>query len=465
MARISSGFSCFSGGCFSGGEGTTQPNPATNDPADSHRTRPINVANMPAPVGNSQSQRRTAAPRSANNDAPSPETLCRQELAQWVTNAARNSPEAKSQADVTNAILDSCMSQTPSLELNAGHLTSLPNCLSAMTWLNELTINNGRLTALPELPQTLTDLDVHTNELAALPKLPQTLTRLDADFNRLTALPTLPQTLKGLYVSCNQLTALPELPPTLMDLYVRCNQLTALPELPQTLTDLSADYNQLAALPTLFQTLTNLDAGNNRLTELPALPQTLEVLHVSDNQLTVLPELPEGLKNLDASKNRLEALPTLPQTLTHCYVRGNPLINIPANIRLGGFQAIRQWQQLQSSQAPPPVPPPAPPPAPPASARPPERPAPPLSMTQQRTREQWDVLAASLRTTYWWGVEKMQTWKADYSHYSQHGNSDAANEFNDKYKTWICGDVSDASTRANYTQLSWAIGRVLPLTA
>ncbi|MBZ4136881.1 hypothetical protein JYG55_21905, partial [Escherichia fergusonii] len=48
--------------------------------------------------------------------------------------------------------------------------------------------------------------------LTALPDLPASLKELDVSRNLLTALPDLPASLKGLDVSRNLLTALPDLP-------------------------------------------------------------------------------------------------------------------------------------------------------------------------------------------------------------------------------------------------------------
>jgi hypothetical protein len=61
-----------------------------------------------------------------------------------------------------------------------------------VTWLN---CSNNQLTALPELPASLTVLYCYYNQLAVLPELPDNLTKLFCGNNQLTALPVLPASL------------------------------------------------------------------------------------------------------------------------------------------------------------------------------------------------------------------------------------------------------------------------------
>ena len=190
--------------------------------------------------------------------------------------------------------------------------------------VSELHCDGNQLTALPELPASLTALYCWSNQLTALPELPDSLTLLTCSSNQLTTLPELPASLTELYCSENQLTALPELPDSLTKLDCRGNQLTALPELPGSLTELTCGDNQLTALPELPASLTRLDCGSNQLTALPELPDSLNNLYCQNNQLTALPELPPSLTSFWCHHNQLTTLPELPESLTNLWCDDNP---------------------------------------------------------------------------------------------------------------------------------------------
>jgi len=188
------------------------------------------------------------------------------------------------------------------LDLNGCNLQGeLPLPLQLM--VAKLGCNGNRLTALPELPASLTYLNCGNNKLTALPELPPSLTVLNCLENQLIALPELPASLTNLYCADNQLTTLPELPGSLTKLDCGDNQLTALPELPARLANLYCSDNQLTTLPELPASLTELECDSNQLITLPVLPDSLTFLSCSSNKLTTLPVLPESLTRLDCSKN------------------------------------------------------------------------------------------------------------------------------------------------------------------
>ena len=195
----------------------------------------------------------------------------------------------------------------------------------------------------------ITHLDGHyiplnlsrSNLQGELPLPPQLMvSELNCSDNQITALPELPASLTALYCWSNQLTALPELPDSLTLLTCSSNQLTALPELTASLTELYCSENQLTALTELTASLTKLDCRGNQLTALPELPDNLNNLYCSDNQLTTLPELPASLTVLECYNNQLTNLPVLPDSLTKLYCDENPsLANDPAT--QAALQAMR----------------------------------------------------------------------------------------------------------------------------
>jgi hypothetical protein len=136
--------------------------------------------------------------------------------------------------------------QVIALDLSANNLTgALPAALENLIGLDELRLQNNRLTNLGALPPALRHLNCAGNLLAGLPVLPELLV---------------------LECAKNQLAALPELPATLRSMACDSNRLTALPALPERLSMLSCSYNGLFDLPTLPGLLNKLAAGHNRLT-------------------------------------------------------------------------------------------------------------------------------------------------------------------------------------------------------
>ena len=236
----------------------------------------------------------------------------------------------------------------PILQITFLKLTSLPDLPPTLTELHctdnrltelpvlpptlrDLYCGGNRLTVLPDLPPTLVRMSCAANVLTVLPALPPALISLRCNENQLTVLPELPLTLETLYCGENELTVLPALPPALKDLNCRLNSLTVLPELPPTLGTLTCANNELTVLPALPPTLLGLGCSNNKLTVLPALPPTLLALACMSNKLTVLPELPPALRmTLFCGENELTVLPALPPKLKELRCNMNNLTVLPA---------------------------------------------------------------------------------------------------------------------------------------
>lgn len=156
----------------------------------------------------------------------------------------------------------------------------------------------------------LTKLNVYNEALSAVPDLPATLTELRCVNNVIASLPaTLPAGLRLLHCFSNQLTSIPTLPAGLVAFNCGQNRLTAIPDLPATLT-----YFLCQRQYTLAPTGTLTDA-NKTLAVLPALPAGLRAIFCDNNKLTSLPALPAALTFLNASGNpALTCIPILPST-------------------------------------------------------------------------------------------------------------------------------------------------------
>lgn len=100
-------------------------------------------------------------------------------------------------------------------------LTSINNL--NLIGIEILCCNDNKLTFLPELPTSITDLYCYNNQLTTLPDLPEGLQLLSCFGNKLTNLPRLPKSLKYLFCLYNDIKELPDLPYGLIQLSYRGN--------------------------------------------------------------------------------------------------------------------------------------------------------------------------------------------------------------------------------------------------
>lgn len=180
------------------------------------------------------------------------------------------------------------------LDLSGNALTGLSSDVTNHVALRTLTLNDNRLTALPEALRDLDDLEtLSVDGNPDLVALPASL----GDFPALGSLRA---------AGCG-LTALPaSLPRTLATLYVADNALAALPDGLGDLADLvhlDVSGNRLAALPDAIGGLANLnvlDARNNRLATVPDSIGVLKKLRWLAVGNANLVEVPDAICGCDA---------------------------------------------------------------------------------------------------------------------------------------------------------------------
>ncbi len=246
-------------------------------------------------------------------------------------------PTAADEGAQFRAVFTACNGQTPTNPLtltitpsdipDANFAAAIrgvcPNCIDACNnltkdaeSLTDLTIPNKNITDLTGIAKfkSLQTLNIFANKLTTLPSLPTTLTQLECGSNQLTSLPTLPNSLQKLFCQFNQLPSLPALPVNLQWLYCQNNQLTGLPSLPPFLS--------------------NLYCNNNQITNLPPLEVGLRSLYCHDNLLTSLPALPNFVQTVDCQNNQIYCLPTLPSTLRVLYVDADKVTCLPNSVGL-----------------------------------------------------------------------------------------------------------------------------------
>ncbi|KAM9340447.1 uncharacterized protein lrrc69 [Symphorus nematophorus] len=217
-----------------------------------------------------------------------------------------------------------------SLNLASKKINEVPRCVSRLTKLSVLLLNNNSITTLPaELLslRCLTELNLGNN---ALKEVPAVLGHLES--------------LKKLYLFSNQITAVPpEVLGGLQNLVVlnlNHNQIQRLPPEIKSLTrlqHLSVLDNKLEELPAELghlMRLSEINLTSNRLSQLPQqLYQCKELtkLHAARNKLTSLPEgigALAKLQVLDVAGNKLSMFPVefhlLP--LKELYCEGNRFV-------------------------------------------------------------------------------------------------------------------------------------------
>lgn len=269
-------------------------------------------------------------------------------------------------------------------------LTSLPEIITRMTWLQEIYLGGNQLSSLPESMgnlASLTLLDLRWNQLSSLPEslgklgslqqlwlgsnelssLPEAITRmiglqaLDLSKNQLSALPESLRQLKSLQtlrLDDNQLSSLPVAIGNLVNLEtldLMKNQLSSLPASIGNLISLirlDIKRNQLSSLPESIgqlQSLQELMLGANKLSALPESMgrlNSLQTLEMHGNTLSALPEIITGmtwLKSLDVGGGQLLSLPdSIGQlrSLQKLWLSANWLSSLPESI--GNLTSLTQ---------------------------------------------------------------------------------------------------------------------------
>lgn len=222
--------------------------------------------------------------------------------------------------------------QLEKLNLANNNLRYLPHEMCQLTALRKLTISNNQLATLPPQIGNLSQLEflqANQNQLQALPSSIQSmskLTRLHLQHNQLLTLPPQVSGLKSLEVldlGNNQIADLPHTMPRLkrlMWLFLNGNNLRAIPAIVYQIPD-------------------------------------LQWLFLHDNQLETVDEAVINLKYLrwfTLSYNRIQHLPAAIGKLTkleHIAVaRGNPLRQVPKQVRAQRDGSILRWLRLQAQE-------------------------------------------------------------------------------------------------------------------
>ncbi|KAI9142203.1 hypothetical protein BKA69DRAFT_1068912 [Paraphysoderma sedebokerense] len=290
-----------------------------------------------------------------------------------------------------------CSNNSPDLLIQP---TTLPSLLKYLSIRMIGSINIGILGVLPDLPQTLEELDIYNCDVRLPSQLPPNLRRLVCSRCSFTVLPNLPESLQIL--DCSQMTdldTLPPLPSSLLSLDCSETGINQLPNLPPSLLELNVSNCGIGNLPTelpphlkilkcrndvepqhgflrlpnaLPDSLVVLDCSHNHFHCLPTpLPSKLQILDCSFNPFMPnlpdplppllqylncsnccayarfsLPGLPDSLQVLNCSRTNLNSLPdVLPKALRHLDCTENKYFRLPVSLRedYPDLYIVREW--------------------------------------------------------------------------------------------------------------------------
>ncbi|XP_026202870.1 leucine-rich repeat-containing protein 69 [Anabas testudineus] len=217
---------------------------------------------------------------------------------------------------MAEAVVRALYGGSTSLNLSSKKVREVPQCVSRLSNLSVLLLNNNCITALPvELLslQQLEELNLGNN---ALKEVPAVLGHLES--------------LKKLYLYSNQITLVP---PEVLDGL-------------QNLVVLNLNHNQIQRLPPEIKSLRklrHLSVLDNKLEEVPdelGLLTELSEINLTSNQLSFLPKQLyqcKDLTKLHVARNKLTSLPEGIRALTKLQVvdvAGNKLSMFPIEFHL-----------------------------------------------------------------------------------------------------------------------------------
>ncbi len=220
-------------------------------------------------------------------------------------------------------------------------LMTLPDELSQLRNLEELSVAYNRLTEIPEFLGNLTNLTVlhlWENQIKEIPESLSKLTNLTVLHLWGNQIKEIPESLSKLtnltelYLGGNQIKEIPEFLGNLTNLtglYLSGKQIKEIPEFLGNLTNLTGLHlsgNQIKEIPEFLGNLTNLTGLyliGNQIKEIPEFLKNLtnlKELYLSENQIKEIPEFLGNLTNLTElylSKNQIKEIPEFLGNLTN----------------------------------------------------------------------------------------------------------------------------------------------------
>ncbi|KAK8882025.1 hypothetical protein M9Y10_044664 [Tritrichomonas musculus] len=250
------------------------------------------------------------------------------------------------------------------LRLSSNKLTKLPQSISSLKSLNELSLDRNELHDFPFPLPPIVMLDLFLNSFSEFPNLPSSVKMVNIGFNQIKSLSAyLPNLIElrlpgndlteitdnckfdsvvFLDLSFNRLVSLPPIEnfaPKAETIILSFNFLNKFPSgFPKTIKKIEISHNIMSEWCgteeiTELVALTSIDVSFNFFTTIPCLPPRIDKFIADHNLLTdSVPITVLGLKGLQLNQNHFKTLPIFNESkATHLLIRHNLLETIQTN--------------------------------------------------------------------------------------------------------------------------------------
>ena len=240
------------------------------------------------------------------------------------------------------------------LILNDWNAASLPALINLP--LQYLEVENSQaLQSLPGLPNTLTYLDVNNStKLSTFPTLPQSLQQLEANSTLMGNLNSFPLHLNYfMCVDCQNLSYLPDVPDTLIDIEVSYSNIRTLGTFPQVMNSLDLSYTPINYISYLPDTINDY-LGLSNLPDIAGIYQYGWIfiggsVDISSSSTADVYNFLSQIRNIDplngigmyASNDSLYSVPMFEAQMQVLDLSGNQLDSLPAEY---GFEDMNCGQ-------------------------------------------------------------------------------------------------------------------------
>lgn len=213
-------------------------------------------------------------------------------------------------------------------------IINCPNLIDLTLSHNELSETSFDFTKLSKLQ----NLDLLLNHFKSMPNVPDSLTSLNIGFNIIKTLSFSSPNIRRLNLSGNEITEFTDniSLPCVNFLDLSMNHLIEFPPIAKfapALEILLAQHNFISNSPTEFPTtITKIDLSHNCIKSICNIRNlvNLREFNISFNRLKSIPSLPQSLQIFNAESNEIEESPPITlKSLTTLQLSGNSFTNIP----------------------------------------------------------------------------------------------------------------------------------------
>ncbi|OHT02695.1 hypothetical protein TRFO_30137 [Tritrichomonas foetus] len=230
------------------------------------------------------------------------------------------------------------------LDISRNDVSELPNFEEFAPKIQKFFARCNFLTIFPNLPNTITHVNIHMNEIDELPNLSECFPHLiefDMSYNQIKRLPMLPASLQFLHAEHNLISEVePCSAKSLKSINLSSNLLTSFPCIKaHSLTEINYKSNQIREIDVKYisKNVTKLFLSNNFIADIPSSLfdlKCLQILRLCNNKIRTIPSNIKNSKliSLSLTLNPLEKLPVFPISLRKLYIGSCNLTELPSTL-------------------------------------------------------------------------------------------------------------------------------------